>query len=580
MAKLTLTDLANLQNENTAVAAINANNTSVETALENTLSRDGTTPNQMEAVLDMNSFQIINLPEPATDTAPLRLQDLNDFIGGGTIYTTPVTSLISSDIARAGLGLVNYAATTFVVAPDGVNARIAVSDTSAQLHYDNIVLGTEAASAIVQPPRITWKVPDYDDSNAGLDHPLGNVGGNATAFIVSAGADGPSDGTATLPLQLAAQNTAGTETIHVHIAGGNDFPLIGVGTTNPLNDIQAATIHLHANDTAVGSHIHFSNADTDSTGADGFYVGINASEQPRIWNKEATDIIVGISDTQVGSFKAGGIMDIVTGYRVNGAATSGNYLRGNGTNFVSSAIQSSDIRTAGGVVALGQSSIPFVLVSSGTMGNNGALSGITAVANQYASAYVYLPAAAIEAGSTAGWYYAVFSSTTAATVYNNTYTSGTPSIPGSPTAFATTGPGAYTQTTGSYITAYSLTIPANTIGANGTVRAMGVTSVNNTANAKAIRLVFGGAMVLGATGTSNSVNVAFTGGFSNRGVTNKQVPLTTAGLQYAGTTTVLEFGTVDTTSSQTIVAQLQLVTTATDTAVLENIVVELMPGVA
>lgn len=55
MSKLTLTDLANLQNETTAVNAINANNAAIETAMENTLSRDGTSPNTMGATLDMNS---------------------------------------------------------------------------------------------------------------------------------------------------------------------------------------------------------------------------------------------------------------------------------------------------------------------------------------------------------------------------------------------------------------------------------------------------------------------------------------------------------------------------------------------
>lgn len=88
--KVTLTDLANLQNELTAVTAINNNNAAIEVAMENTLSRDGTAPNTMSAELDMDSNQIINLPQPATGNSPLRFQDLSDFIGGGTI--TPIPS--------------------------------------------------------------------------------------------------------------------------------------------------------------------------------------------------------------------------------------------------------------------------------------------------------------------------------------------------------------------------------------------------------------------------------------------------------------------------------------------------------
>ena len=85
MAKLTLTDLANLQNEATAVAAINDNNTEIEAALENTISRDGTAPNTMSANLDMNSNRVVNLPAPAAGTDALRLLDLQNAVLDPTV---------------------------------------------------------------------------------------------------------------------------------------------------------------------------------------------------------------------------------------------------------------------------------------------------------------------------------------------------------------------------------------------------------------------------------------------------------------------------------------------------------------
>jgi pectate lyase-like protein len=85
MAKLTLNNLTNLSNQGTAVTIINENNDDIETALENTLSRDGTSPNTMGANLDMNSHRIINLPEPTSNFEPLRLIDANTLNGGGTI---------------------------------------------------------------------------------------------------------------------------------------------------------------------------------------------------------------------------------------------------------------------------------------------------------------------------------------------------------------------------------------------------------------------------------------------------------------------------------------------------------------
>jgi cytoskeletal protein CcmA (bactofilin family) len=80
MAKLTLADLSSLENQTSAISTINANSALIETALENTLSRDGTSPNAMEANLDMNNNRILNLPEPVADQEPVRLMDIQGFV--------------------------------------------------------------------------------------------------------------------------------------------------------------------------------------------------------------------------------------------------------------------------------------------------------------------------------------------------------------------------------------------------------------------------------------------------------------------------------------------------------------------
>jgi len=229
------------------------------------------------------------------------------------------------------------------------------------------------------------------------------------------------------------------------------------------------------------------------------------------------------------------------------------------------------------VYPLGQSRIPFVLVSSGTMGNNGALSGITAVANAYPNAYVYMPAGAISSGSAAGWYYAVFSSTTAATVYNNSYSIGTPTIPASPTAFATTGPGAYTQSIGSAIASYTLSVAGNAIGPNGSLRTMGSFSYNNSASVKQVQIGYG-SFFLGSANPTSSLNTGFITGFVNRQATNVQTTLQAQTLGQGPSSNNLNFGAVDTTQAQNFVVNLKLVT-ATDTMTLETVDVELIPGV-
>lgn len=78
--KITLGSIASFQNDTTAAAQYNANNAIIITGVDNTLSRDGTSPNQMSAPIDMNSRPIINLPAPSSLGEPLRLADVNSVI--------------------------------------------------------------------------------------------------------------------------------------------------------------------------------------------------------------------------------------------------------------------------------------------------------------------------------------------------------------------------------------------------------------------------------------------------------------------------------------------------------------------
>jgi hypothetical protein len=102
MAKLELNDLENLNNAQSAIATINSNSDSIEVALENTLSLDGTSPNSMGADLDMNGNRILNLPAPASSTEPIRLIDFQTLPEGSAylddLFDVTITSPIDNDI--------------------------------------------------------------------------------------------------------------------------------------------------------------------------------------------------------------------------------------------------------------------------------------------------------------------------------------------------------------------------------------------------------------------------------------------------------------------------------------------------
>lgn len=94
MAKLTLSDIG--AGGLGAATLINTNNGLLETALENTLSRDGTTPNQMEANLDLNSNRVTNLADGVNNQDAVTVAQLT---GASPVGVTTLGAL--TDVADA-----------------------------------------------------------------------------------------------------------------------------------------------------------------------------------------------------------------------------------------------------------------------------------------------------------------------------------------------------------------------------------------------------------------------------------------------------------------------------------------------
>lgn len=100
MAKIVLN---NVTSGFVSTAALNTAFDAIEVAMENTLSRDGTTPNQMEADLDLNSNDILNVGSLSTT-------ELNV---GGTSFSDAITSAqnAAASAAVAAQAAIDAAAT-------------------------------------------------------------------------------------------------------------------------------------------------------------------------------------------------------------------------------------------------------------------------------------------------------------------------------------------------------------------------------------------------------------------------------------------------------------------------------------
>lgn len=214
-----------------------------------------------------------------------------------------------------------------------------------------------------------------------------------------------------------------------------------------------------------------------------------------------------------------------------------------------------------------QSAIPFVVSSSCTMANNGAVSVCAAMPYTIGASYSYWPANAICTANTAGWYWTVWSSTTAGTIYNNTYPGGQPEVVASPTAFVCSA-GSGTQTSAA-VTAMSATVPANAMGVNGSIEIINQMHLNNAASNHYWQPKFGGTALIAVTETSTS-NAGLSATIMNRGLTNSQSTVVNGG---GGGT----FSTIDTTSAQTISINIQISTVASDFIILDNYSLKISP---
>ncbi len=224
MPKVVVTNVENLGgNPNSAALAINENVQRVADALENTLSRDGTGPNQMEALIDMNGFRIINLGAPEQLDDAVRLRDLTDGVSiegtapvGGTTgqvltkvsnddydyewqdpgsgYTPPIPQSdvedLVSDLATLGANIVTAQSTADTAVSAAAAAQAdATSALSAIADLSDTTLLTENNETAILPNSRRLTAGDnitFDDSASGIREINASAVNGALQFVTEA----------------------------------------------------------------------------------------------------------------------------------------------------------------------------------------------------------------------------------------------------------------------------------------------------------------------------------------------------------------------------------------------------------
>src|SRR2546423_7294556 len=146
--KVSLADVTSVQNQTSFASTINNNNSAITSAIDNTLSRDGTSPNQMLSALDMNSNRILNLPKPVSLAEPLRLADA----AGVSVSVTTGAGIPAGGTTGQVLGKTTNTDYDVSWQNSGINGQALTAGNDTNI---TLTTGGTPSTALLQPASIT-----------------------------------------------------------------------------------------------------------------------------------------------------------------------------------------------------------------------------------------------------------------------------------------------------------------------------------------------------------------------------------------------------------------------------------------
>lgn len=206
MAKLTLQTLANLLIDPIAAAlAINTNSANTVTAMENTLSRDGTSPNQMLADIDLNGNDLLNV----SNLGVTRIDSASIYINGEAVVPGGGGGGSGSDTVTSVAGRTGDVVLT--KNDVGLNAVDNTSDankpvSTAQSAADNLRLAKASNLSDLSSP--TTALSNLGATTTGIAVFVSSDATAARGAISAAGLDSPAfTNNPTAPTQSPGNNT-------------------------------------------------------------------------------------------------------------------------------------------------------------------------------------------------------------------------------------------------------------------------------------------------------------------------------------------------------------------------------------